>query len=237
MNESLVKWLQVESACDTNELDLARFEQVLKLFPRLETVEFHGHATDCTCASNLFDQINMAKKHAELVQLCTTGSGHEPAWWAKLAELISGSHHRVQFNINSVAEFILVTKNVQDFINAGGNAVWHFAPFVQDEKELQHCFNLSQQSKFKKFKLVKHPAQDLPPQLVAWADCRHLAEGSVYLNANGQISPCHYFNMHRAVDDFRLLPKIKIEIESNRPDQQCLLSCGTCATIEHHDAN
>jgi MoaA/NifB/PqqE/SkfB family radical SAM enzyme len=158
-----------------------------------------------------------------------------------------------------------VIDNATAFINAGGNATWQFIPFKHNEHEIVQCIKLSQDLGFKTFKFirdVRYPRQGesrhyqtgqvieiLPwsrdkamskynqtERYVTESQCRHLQQPSIYLSSNGQIANCCFFNKHRPFDSFDELPDIKVELAS-APHQQCLLSCGTCATINTYDDN
>ena len=153
--------------------------------------------------------------------------------------------------------------NAQAFIEGGGSATWQFIPWAHNEAQIMDCLRLSQELGFKQFKLVTSVRKDFqgrhwqtgqPIHFRAWSrdstankyeqpnrtvtaeDCRHLTEPSVYLNASGKISPCCYFNQYRAVDALDQLPDIAVEL-ATAVNQQCLHSCGTCATIDTYDDN
>lgn len=152
-------------------------------------------------------------------------------------------------------------ENAVSFIEAGGHATWQFIPWAHNEHQIMDCMKLSQQLGFKKFKLVKNVRKDFdgrdwqtgePIRFKAWShdkrfnkreeiypvknqvllsDCMHLSLPSVYINANGQISPCCEFNTRRMFDKFDFLPDISAELQS-QPNPTCLHACGSCATIQ-----
>ena len=156
-------------------------------------------------------------------------------------------------------DFDKTIANAQAFISAGGSATWQFIPWAHNEHQIMSCMKLSQELNFKKFKLVKSVRKDFegqhwqtgkPVQFEGWSqdtkfnkfetipirnqvlhnDCQHLSQPSVYLNANGALSSCCYFNHERSVDHFDELPDINQEIQS-KPHQSCLQWCGSYATI------
>lgn len=158
-------------------------------------------------------------------------------------------------------DFDKTISNAKAFIDAGGSATWQFIPWAHNEHQIKDCMKLSQDLGFKKFKFVtsvrknfqgRHWQTGAPIEFKAWSkdsafnryetipirnqvlekDCMHLTEQSVYINANGRISPCCYYNTYRSVDNFVELPDTKAELESN-PSQICLQFCGSCATIEN----
>jgi sulfatase maturation enzyme AslB (radical SAM superfamily) len=165
-------------------------------------------------------------------------------------------------------DFDKTIDNAKAFIDAGGTATWQFIPWAHNEHQIKDCMKLSQQLGFKKFKLVKSVRKDFSARhwktgeeimVNAWSmdkqynrreeffsvkdqvlrsDCMHLSLPSVYVNANGMISSCCEFNLHRTFESFEKLPNIESEIES-QPHQTCLRACGSCATIttEKNDTN
>jgi sulfatase maturation enzyme AslB (radical SAM superfamily) len=156
-------------------------------------------------------------------------------------------------------DFDKTIANAQSFINAGGIATWQFIPWKHNEHQLKECLRLSQKLKFKNFKLVKSVRKNFQGrhwktgQLIefcAWShdkkfnqweiipvrnqvlekDCMHLRHPSVYLGADGKLSPCCEFNKQRQFDNFDHLPDIKLELSSG-PNKTCLHACGSYATI------
>jgi sulfatase maturation enzyme AslB (radical SAM superfamily) len=150
--------------------------------------------------------------------------------------------------------------NAQAFIAGGGHATWQFIPWAHNEHQIKDCMRLSQRLGFKKFKFVTSVRENINArhwqtgqiiELKPWskskisntyhlnpnrdslklADCRHLAKKSVYLNANGMLSPCCYLNVHRTAP-IDQLPDIKSEIDS-QPHPLCLTNCGNGVKLVH----
>jgi hypothetical protein len=119
---------------------------------------------------------------------------------------------------------------------------------------------LSQQMGFKKFKFVtgirekfdaKHWQTGQPVEFKPWSksnttntynlnpernslklsDCRHLEKKSVYLNANGKLSPCCYLNLYR-IAEADILPDIEREINFQH-HPLCLSNCGNGVKLVH----
>lgn len=166
---------------------------------------------------------------------------------------LDGVHeiHRQGSNYSKVIE------NATAFIQAGGHATWQFIPFAHNEHQIIDCLKLSQKLGFKKFKLVTSVRERLnarhyqtgdaiefrpwsrshstnPYHLIknrttlSKQDCRYLEQKTVYLNANGEFSPCCFLNLDRTG-----LPDIEHEINTT-PHHLCLRSCGNGATIDTH---
>lgn len=145
-----------------------------------------------------------------------------------------------------------IINNAKTFIENGGSAVWQFIPFKHNEHQIMDCIRLSQQLKFKRFEFYKDVRLDFTPknyrtgkvyEIKPWSknnsmskyvkektkvdvsDCRHLTDPSVYLNANGTISTCCFFNLTRSVNQFNELENISEELKT--PHRVCLHHCGS----------
>jgi sulfatase maturation enzyme AslB (radical SAM superfamily) len=150
--------------------------------------------------------------------------------------------------------------NAKEFINAGGHAVWQFIPFAHNEHQIKDCMRLSQKLGFRRFKFVhtvhekfqgRHYQTGEPVDFQPWsgskttnpyqlildrtsltvADCRHVSQNSVYLNANGLLSPCCYLNTSRTMDHDQF-PDIEKEINL-KPTRKCLTHCGNGVKLRH----
>jgi MoaA/NifB/PqqE/SkfB family radical SAM enzyme len=155
---------------------------------------------------------------------------------------LEGIHeiHRQGTSFNKVIE------NAKAFINAGGIADWQFLLFKHNKHQIKDCMRLSQQLGFKKFKTIKSiripsPAKNyitgedyrieaddtyhnfLNDSILKLTveDCMHLSYPSIYLNANGLLSPCCYLNnvdyQGNMIDE---------EINQNKPNDRCKNTCG-----------
>jgi len=148
-------------------------------------------------------------------------------------------------------DFDTVIANAKAFIGKGGTAVWQFIPWAHNEHQIKDCIQLSQRLGFSRFEFIRDVRKDFEPrdyrtgqtvEIKPWSrdtlmnryqsikthvpvqNCRHLMQPSVYLNANGKLSTCCFFNMHRFVSDGKELPDIRSEL--NTPHNICLKYCG-----------
>lgn len=157
-------------------------------------------------------------------------------------------------------DFNKTIANATAFINGGGYATWQFIPWAHNEHQIKDCMQLSQQLGFKKFKFITSVRENLQARhwqtgqiinLKPWSrstatntfhlnpnrdnlkasDCRHLAKSTIYLNANGSISPCCYLNVRRTAEA-DVLPDILTEI-STQPHPLCLQNCGNGVKLVH----
>lgn len=156
------------------------------------------------------------------------------------------------------SNFDKVLENAQSFIKHGGSATWQFIPWAHNEHQIKDCLRLSQQLGFKKFKLVtsvrkefqgKHYRTGQTVEFFPWSrdnavnkynksmakhvqtsDCMHLSQPSVYINADGDLSHCCFYNTARSVKNFKDLNNMALEL-AQQPSHRCLKWCGSHSTI------
>jgi len=148
-------------------------------------------------------------------------------------------------------EFNTIIDNAKTFMSAGGTAVWQFIPWKHNEHQIKDCIRLSQQLGFKRFEFIRDVRKEFPFKhyqtgveldIQSWQSnavmnkyekvrrdikvdyCRHLAQPSVYLNANGKISSCCFFNTELCFDDYNNLPDIAKELQDT-PRAVCIHQC------------
>ena len=155
---------------------------------------------------------------------------------------LDGIHeiHRQGTNFNKIME------NAKAFITEGGIAEWQFLLFEHNKHQVKDCLRLSQSMKFKKFYTrnsirIPNPARNYKTgepyniqrveefktrehmfdvdKTVDIADCMHLSIPSVYLTAQGILTPCCYIKT-TAYED------ANIDIPKN-PSEYCRITCGT----------
>ena len=149
-------------------------------------------------------------------------------------------------------DFNTIIDNAKAFMSAGGIAVWQFIPWKHNEHQIKDCIRMSQKLGFKRFEFIRDVRKDFEPKhyrtgavinIQPWGNdqklnrleqvkttvlaenCRHLTQPSVYLNANGKVSPCCFFNTNTCEDRIEQLPNIAEEL--NTPRLVCLKYCGT----------
>lgn len=120
-------------------------------------------------------------------------------------------YYRQGTNFNKIIE------NATAFIAAGGYAEWQFLTFKHNIHQVKDCMRLSQKLGFKKFIVKKsiripQPARNYitgepyiiesdvefssvfnkNEKILTMEDCMHLSMPSIYMNADGTMSPCCY---------------------------------------------
>jgi sulfatase maturation enzyme AslB (radical SAM superfamily) len=146
-------------------LTTTRLQEVLEEYQNLEVIQFCGTYGDTIAASNVLEQITLAKNYAKKIQIHTHGGIRNTEWWHNFAVLLSDIEHDVWFALDGLkgvheiyrqgTNFDKTIANAQAFINAGGYATWQFIPWAHNEHQIMQCIKMSQDLKFKKFKFVK----------------------------------------------------------------------------------
>jgi MoaA/NifB/PqqE/SkfB family radical SAM enzyme len=173
---------------------------------------------------------------------------HEHEVWFCLDGLADTHEiYRQGTNFNTIIE------NATTFIQAGGTAVWQFIPWAHNEHQIKDCIIQSQKLGFKKFKFInsvrtnfeaRHFRTGEPVNIVPWSrhhtnpliqvknlvkkeNCMHLAQPSVFLNANGSINVCCYYNERYAVNHVNELKDFSHMFDNKVYPQDCLKWCGS----------
>ena len=148
-------------------------------------------------------------------------------------------------------DFDTIMANAATVIAQGCSAVWQFIPWEHNQHQIKDCIRLSQQLGFERFEFIKNVRRDFVPrhwktgkvfEIKPWQhnsefnmieqprtqldvqDCRHLTQPSLYLNANGKLSNCCFFNTGICATTADQLPNIEQEL--NNPRDICLHYCG-----------
>lgn len=147
-------------------------------------------------------------------------------------------------------DFDTIINNAKIFMVHGGVAVWQYIPWEHNQHQIKDAIRMSQQLGFKRFEFIQDVRKDFVARdyqtgaeikIRPWQEdqklnryeknrstlklenCRHLSQPSVYLNANGQLSPCCFFNTHLCANSLNELPDIASEL--NNPRENCIWHC------------
>jgi len=146
-----------------------------------------------------------------------------------------------------------IIRNAQAFIDAGGTATWQFIPWKHNEHQIKDCLKLSQRMGFKKFELIKSVRANFsarnyrtgePYDIQTWSrdtqvnpltfvksgvplkNCMHLELPSMYLNADGTLNVCCFFNKYHADRDPSKLIDVVEKLNGSVP-RICTHHCGS----------
>ena len=148
-----------------------------------------------------------------------------------------------------------IIKNARAFIEQGGYATWQFIPYAHNEHQIKDCIKLSQELGFKKFEFLKKVRHSFTPRdyrtgetytIRPWSkdsvinpltfarkrvdpkNCMHLEHPSIYLNADGRLNVCCFFNQIHATfntNEFMDVPALLADTKST--PATCFRHCGS----------
>ena len=123
-------------------------------------VNFNGNLGDFASARDSVEIVEYLVEHNVPVSINTNGSVRNSAWWARLAL----PNVTVGFAIDGLADthalyrqdtdWHRIIEHAQAFIDAGGTAIWRFAPFDHNQHQKHECRLLSQKMGFVRFENI-----------------------------------------------------------------------------------
>lgn len=186
----------------------------------------------------------------------TNGSLRGTDWWQQLAWILDQPRDYVVFSIdgledtnpvyrvNSVWDKIML--NAQTFINEGGHAHWDMLVYKHNEHQVDACEQLARDMGFKWFraKVSRRPLANALEYPVTWSrleytvgkiDCHALKESSVYIDAQGRISPCCWLGARQR--DFIVdINEVRKTWDTSEPNLTCLTTCTAQENITNFES-
>lgn len=177
----------------------------------------------------------------------TNGALQNTLWWHELGRILNQSQDYVVFSIDGLEDTNSVYRknvswsklmhNVEAFIAAGGSAHWDMLVYRHNQHQVEQCEQLARDMGFTWFstKISKRGFTDRLEQPIGWQspkvqvkkiNCHALNEQSVYIDAQGQLSPCCWLGSRQQdfVTDFE---EVKNSWSSPQPNTICIDTCGT----------
>jgi MoaA/NifB/PqqE/SkfB family radical SAM enzyme len=127
--------------------------------------------------------------------------------------------------------------NAEAFIAAGGSAHWDMLVYRHNQHQVDACEQLARDMGFKWFRAkvskrglvgkLESPIGWQTPNIAAKTiDCHVLKEQSIYIDAQGRVSPCCWLGARQKdfITDFE---EIKNSWTSLRPNIVCMDTCGS----------
>lgn len=168
-------------------------------------------------------------------------------WWHVLGSIMNQSRDYVVFSIDGLNDTNSIYRknvnwdklmtNAEAFIAAGGSAHWDMLVYKHNQHQVNECEQLAKDMGFKWFraKVSKRGFTDRLEQPIGWhlpnvepkkINCHALNEQSVYIDAQGNLSPCCWLGSRQKdfVTDFN---DIQNSWTSMQPNITCLDTCGT----------
>lgn len=163
-----------------------------------------GNFGDPIYYPRLFDFIDLVNDKKILIW--TNGSIHPGLWWRKLgAKLNNGTVNFCLDGLYSVhrlyrgTTFNTVYRNMQTFIDAGGNAVWQFIVFKHNEHLLKHAEDMANAVGAK---FYARPSREYNNDLeepvkfktkLLKGGCKVDEPWELYVGSNGKVTICCYW--------------------------------------------
>ena len=177
----------------------------------------------------------------------TNGGLQNINWWKELATLFNQPRDYVVFSIDGLkdtnhiyrinVDWQRLMDNAQAFIASGGSAHWDMLVYQHNQHQVDACEQLARSLGFTWFraKVSKRPYINQLSLPVGWKspvasrgtiECIALKEHSIYIDAQGRVSPCCWLGGTQTnfVND---LEDVKITWSGLTPNKTCLQSCGT----------
>jgi MoaA/NifB/PqqE/SkfB family radical SAM enzyme len=177
----------------------------------------------------------------------TNGGLQNANWWADLGKLFNRIQDYVVFSIDGLEDtnhiyrrnvsWSKLIENAKAYIAAGGSAHWDMLVYQHNEHQVDQCQQLAYDLGFTWFraKVSKRKfTEELRPP-TNWKfpnvhstviNCKALNEKSIYIDAQGRISPCCWLGntQKNFISDFK---KIQDTWKSTEPHPICVRICGT----------
>ena len=196
---------------------------------------------------NYFRQVN-----PEIVLgMNTNGAIQSTFFWHALGKLFNKSEDYCVFSIDGLEDtnpvyrknvnWSKLMSNAEAFIAAGGSAHWDMLVYRHNEHQVDTCEQLARDMGFKWFraKVSKRGFTDRLEFPIGWQEpvikqgpikCHVLEEKSMFIDAQGRVSPCCWIGstQKKFVDDD--LETIKLTWKTNSPNPVCKDACSSNKT-------
>lgn len=154
------------------ELSIADIEKIFapEFIAQLYEVRFNGNLGDFMLASDALAITGYFRKHNPnlLIDISTNGSARSLEFWHELAKHrpivrfaldgLEDVHHLYRQDTN----FNTIIRNSQEYITAGGHAVWKMVLFDHNKHQVEQARVMSKQLGFARFQLVDQGRNDGP---------------------------------------------------------------------------
>jgi hypothetical protein len=186
----------------------------------------------------------------------TNGGLKTPNWWRQLARLFNQPRDYVVFSIDGLEDtnhiyrknvnWSTLIRNACHFIEAGGSAHWDMIVYRHNEHQVDACEKLAKELGFSWFraKVSKRPLADNLEYPVTWdrlqyipgrIDCHALKEQSVYIDAQGRISPCCWLGSRQS-NFIHNIEQVQKTWDTNEPNLTCATSCTAQENITNFES-
>ena len=176
----------------------------------------------------------------------TNGAIQNPDWWHSLGEIFHLPCDYVVFSIDGLEDTNQIYRknvnwhklmdNARAYISTGAGAHWDMLIYKHNEHQVSACEQLARDMGFWWFRAkvskrplvsgLEMPVQWLPPSTSSAAICCHaLADKSIYIDAQGRVSPCCWLGS-RQRDFIKSIDEVASTWNTGNPHPVCLSTCG-----------
>jgi len=186
----------------------------------------------------------------------TNGAIRASTWWTLLGAMFNRPQDYVVFSIDGLEDtnhlyrrgvtWHKVMDNARAFIDAGGSAHWDMLVYKHNEHQVDACEQLARQMGFRWFraKVSRRPLVNNLEYPVTWdrleytpgsIDCHALRESSVYIDAQGRISPCCWLGARQSnfIDN---IEQVRVTWNTDQPDLTCATTCTAQENITNFES-
>lgn len=175
----------------------------------------------------------------------TNGAIQNTGWWLKLGKLFNQGRDYCVFSIDGLKDTNHIYRknvnwdnliaNAKAYIAAGGSAHWDMLVYKHNEHQVDACEQLARKLGFTWFRakvskreyingLEEPTAWQRPTNILGDIDCRALKEQSMYIDAQGRVSPCCWLGCTQ-VNFVKDIEEVSITWNTDNPNFTCLTTC------------
>ena len=176
----------------------------------------------------------------------TNGAIQNTAWWQTLGEIFHRQRDYVVFSIDGLentnhiyrrgVDWNKLMDNVRSYISTGASAHWDMLVYGHNEHQVDACEQLAKDLGFSGFRAkisrrqvragLQQPMYWQPlPTMLGPIHCHVLKEKSVYIDAQGRLSPCCWLG-GRQQDFITDIEQVRLTWNSDDPNPVCRDACG-----------
>ena len=176
----------------------------------------------------------------------TNGGIQNTFWWHGLAQIMTRPLDYCVFSIDGLEDANHVYRkgvnwdklmaNAQAFIAGGGSAHWDMLVYKHNQHQVDTCEQLARDMGFKWFraKVSKRGFTDRLEFPVSWQEpvvakgtikCHAQAEKSMYIDAQGRVSPCCWLGSTQSEFVKDDLATVKLTWKTDSPNPTCAQTC------------
>ena len=186
----------------------------------------------------------------------TNGAVQNIAWWSELAGILNQPRDFVVFSIDGLKDtnhiyrknvsWSKLMDNAETFIAAEGRAQWDMLVYRHNEHQVDACEALARAMKFTWFraKVSRRPLANKLEYPATWdrlqytpgkIDCHALKESSIYIDAQGRVSPCCWLGARQS-NFVHTIEQVSKTWDTDFPELTCLTTCTAQKNITNFES-